>query len=80
MNVNNLNFIVSVIKKEEKGDGIVVRIFNGMKNEDVKGSFNINKNVNDVYSVMFDEIYDNISKFKVNIKIVEVNFLLYCKV
>ncbi len=31
MNVNNSNFTVSAIKKEEKGDGIVVRIFNGMK-------------------------------------------------
>ncbi len=36
MNVNNSNFTVSAIKKEEKGDGIVVRIFNGMKNEDAK--------------------------------------------
>ncbi|MBH9757770.1 alpha-mannosidase, partial [Clostridioides difficile] len=80
MNVNNSNFTVSAIKKEEKGDGIVVRIFNGMKNEDAKGSLNINKNVNDAYSAMLDEIYDNTSKLKVNTKTVEVNSLSHCKV
>ncbi|MDL5065930.1 glycosyl hydrolase-related protein [Clostridioides difficile] len=80
MNVNNSNFTVSAIKKEEKGDGIVVRIFNCMKNEDAKGSLNINKNINGAYSVMLDEIYDNTSKLKVNTKTVEVNSLSHCKV
>ncbi|HBH1128289.1 TPA: alpha-mannosidase, partial [Clostridioides difficile] len=80
MNVNNSNFTVSAIKKEEKGDGIVVRIFNGMKNEDSKGSLNINKNINAAYNAMLDEIYDNTNKLKVNTKTVEVNSLSHCKV
>lgn len=80
MDVNNSNFTVSAIKKEEKGDGIVIRIFNGMKNKNTEGSLNINKNINGVYSAMLDESYDNTRKFEVNTKTIEVNSLAHCKV
>lgn len=80
MNVNNSNFTVSAIKKEEKGDGIVIRIFNGMKNKYTKGGFSINKNITSAYSAMLDESYDNANQYEINVKTVEINSLSHCKV
>lgn len=80
MNVDGSDFTVSAIKKEENGDGIVIRIFNGMKNKDTKGSFNINRNITSAYSAMLDESYDKTNKCEVNVKTVEINSLAHCKV
>lgn len=80
MDVNGSDFTVSTIKKEEKGDGIVIRIFNGMKNKDTEGGFSINKNITSAYSAMLDESYNNTNQYKINIKTVEINALTHCKV
>ena len=55
MKFEDENFTMSAIKKEEHGDGIVVRLFNGMKEESTTGTIRVNKDVKNVYNAMLDE-------------------------
>ena len=45
LKLENDNFTISTIKKEEKGNGIVVRLFNGMMEKFTEGNILINKDV-----------------------------------
>lgn len=78
MKVEDLNLTLSAIKKEEKGEGIVVRVFNGMKNKVAHGALVLNKEVNEAYNTMLDESYENkIEADKTKVKVDDLN---HCKV
>ena len=79
MNLENENFTVSAVKKEEKGKGFVVRIFNGMKNSDTKGEIKFNRSLNKAYYAMLDESYDK-EECEVHGYLVAPKKLAHCKV
>lgn len=80
MELENENFTVSAIKKEEKGEGFLLRIFNGMKNTDTNGAIKINKHINSAYYAMLDESYNVEDKCELNEERVIPKSLTHCKV
>lgn len=74
------NFTISSIKKEEKGDGIIIRLFNSMKDKETKGYIEFNNKISECYETMLDESYSltNIVELEEN-KVVP-NSLSHCKV
>ncbi|MBU3101981.1 MULTISPECIES: mannosylglycerate hydrolase [Clostridium] len=79
-NVKDENFTVSSIKKQEKGEGLVIRIFNPMKTKLTEGKFIINKRYKRAYNAMLDESYCETDELKINEGIIEPNTLTHCKV
>lgn len=80
MKFEDENFTMSAIKKEEHGDGIVVRLFNGMKEESTTGTITVNKNVKNVYNAMLDENYNEENKVEVRDEKINPDILGHCKV
>lgn len=80
MELEEENFTVSAIKKEENGEGFLIRIFNGMKNDDTKGSIKINKNINKAYYAMLDESYNEEDKCEILGENIVPYTLKHCKV
>ena len=80
INIYDENFTISSIKKEEKGNGIIIRLFNSMKKDETRGYIEFNSNISKCYETMLDESYnlDNIVELKGN-KVVP-NSLSHCKV
>lgn len=80
MSVSEDSFTVSAIKKEEKGEGIVIRLFNGMKNSDTTGAIILNKQFEGCYNGMLDESYSIENKVNLKEKEIIPNTLKHCKV
>lgn len=80
MKFEDENFTMSAIKKEEHGDGIVVRLFNGMKEESTTGTIRVNKDVKNVYNAMLDENYNEENRVEVKDEKINPNTLGHCKV
>ncbi len=80
MNLENENFTISAIKKEEKGKGIIVRLFNGMKLKDTFGSITLNKEIKGAYETMLDESYDSDNKIDISGNVITPSSLKHCKV
>ena len=80
LKVQDENFCVSSIKKQEKGEGLAIRIFNPMKVKSTKGKFVINKDNTRVYNAMLDESYCESAELKIVEGIFEPNTLSHCKV
>ena len=74
------NFTISSIKKEEKGDGIIIRLFNSMKDKETKGYIEFNNNISECYETMLDESYGLTNKVELGENKVVPNSLSHCKV
>lgn len=73
------NFVVSTIKKQESGEGLVVRLFNPMKNTNTVGRIKLNKSFRKFYNAMLDESKCD-EGFEVIDGVIEPTSLKYCKV
>lgn len=80
LKVEDENFAVSSIKKQEKVDGLVIRIFNPMKAKATEGKFVVNNNYKKAYNAMLDESYREGDELEVKEGIIEPNPLKHCKV
>lgn len=80
LEVEDSDFTVSAIKKEEKGHGIVIRIFNGMKDKDSKGIVEINKDFDNSYYAMLNERLCDKKQCKREGNIIKPDSLKHCKV
>lgn len=80
MKFEDENFTMSAIKKEEHGDGIIVRLFNAMKEEKTTGKIVLNRDIKSAYNAMLDESYDKENIVKVNAQSISPNSLTHCKV
>ncbi|OOM74329.1 mannosylglycerate hydrolase [Clostridium puniceum] len=76
----NENFALSSIKKQEDGTGLVIRIFNPMKNHKTVGDIVFNKEYEKSYYAMLDESY--LAENEISIKNNSINPkpLSHCKV
>lgn len=80
MNIKDENFAVSSVKKEEKGEGLVIRIFNPMNNTHTQGSITVNKNFKCAYNAMLDETFNDKDILKNIEGTIIPNSLTHCKV
>lgn len=80
MNIKDENFAVSSVKKEEKGEGLVIRIFNPMNNAHTQGSITVNKNFKCAYNAMLDETFNDKDILKNIEGTIIPNSLTHCKV
>lgn len=80
MKFEDENFTMSAIKKEEHGDGIVVRLFNSMKEEKTTGKIVLNKDIKGAYNAMLDENYNEENTVEVDGERVNPKTLTHCKV
>lgn len=74
------NFTVSAIKKEEKGEGILVRIFNAMKAKKAEGTINVGNKISLISTAKLDESYDEEGTEKIVDKAIKIKNLKHCKV
>lgn len=80
LEVSNGNFAVSSLKKEEKGPGLVIRIFNGMKDNDTIGTIKFNKPIKNSYYAMLNESFHEENKCNLKENIIKPDSLKHCKV
>lgn len=73
------NFALSSIKKEEKGTGLSIRIFNPMKNDNTKGKIIFNKEYKKLYYAMLDESYLEENEISIENRTVNPKSLSHCK-
>ena len=76
----NENFSLSSIKKQEKGIGLTIRIFNPMKTEKTEGKIIFNKEYKKAYNGMLDESYLKENEIKIENRSITPNTLTHCKV
>jgi len=80
MKVSDENFTVSAIKKEEHGEGIVIRLFNPMKESVTKGCIELKRSVNESYEAMLDETFNLNDTVNVEGNTIIPKPLSHCKV
>lgn len=75
----NENFGLSSIKKQEKGTGLAIRIFNPMKTDNTKGKIIFNKEYKKSYYAMLDESYLEENEIPVENGSINPKPLSHCK-
>lgn len=80
LKVQDETFAVSSIKKQEKGAGLVIRIFNPMKSKSTEGKIVINTKYQNAYYAMLNESYCKGDELKITGGTIKPNALPHCKV
>lgn len=76
----NENFALSSLKKQEKGTGLAIRIFNPMKSDETKGKIVFNKEYKNAYNTMLDESYLKENEILIENNCIVPDTLTHCKV